>query len=134
MGSIQVYHLMWGSVSLYLPSETCIYIFHTLSLSYLVGRTMMVGHIPVVCTHSLMSTNHIDMTAHIPAFLSKLGTTHIYMDHSTAWQSLISHLWSNASRTVTHQCISMANDCLTSVIKHKTFAPCHVSPHCKIHH
>ena len=30
---------------------------------------------------------------------------------------------------VTHPCINRAHDCLTSVIKHKTFAPCYVSPH-----
>ena len=30
---------------------------------------------------------------------------------------------------VTHPCINWARDCLTSVIKHKTFAPCYVSPH-----
>ena len=29
---------------------------------------------------------------------------------------------------VTHPCINWAHDCLTSVIKHKTFAPCYVSP------
>ena len=30
---------------------------------------------------------------------------------------------------VTHACINQAHDCLTSVIKHKMFAPCCVSPH-----
>ena len=30
---------------------------------------------------------------------------------------------------VTHPCINWAYDCLTSVIKCKTFAPCYVSPH-----
>ena len=30
---------------------------------------------------------------------------------------------------VTHPCINWAHDCLTSVIKRKTFAPCYVSPH-----
>ena len=30
---------------------------------------------------------------------------------------------------VTHPCINRAHDCLTSVIKHKTFAPCYVPPH-----
>ena len=29
---------------------------------------------------------------------------------------------------VTHPCINQAHDCLTSVIKRKTFAPCYVSP------
>ena len=29
---------------------------------------------------------------------------------------------------VTHPCINWAHDCLTSVIKRKTFAPCYVSP------
>ena len=31
---------------------------------------------------------------------------------------------------VTHPCINQAHDCLTSVIKHKTFAPCYVPPSC----
>ena len=33
---------------------------------------------------------------------------------------------------VTHPCINWAHDCLTSVIKHKTFAPCYVSPLCTL--
>ena len=37
-------------------------------------------------------------------------------------------LCGNAGRMVTHPCINQAHDCLTSVIKHKTFAPCCVSP------
>ena len=36
---------------------------------------------------------------------------------------------------VTHPCINQAHDCLTSVIKHKTFSPYYVSPcmHIDIH-
>ena len=64
-----------GSDSLCLPSEPHISSFHALEHSYLVGRSMVVGHILMVHTCSLMCTNHIDMTAHIPAFLTKLGTT-----------------------------------------------------------
>ena len=30
---------------------------------------------------------------------------------------------------VTHPCINQAHDCLTTVIKHKMFTPCYVSPH-----
>ena len=30
---------------------------------------------------------------------------------------------------VTHPCINWTHDCLTSVIKHKMFTPCYVSPH-----
>ena len=33
---------------------------------------------------SLMCTNHIDMTEHTPAFFTKYGTTHIYVEHSWA--------------------------------------------------
>ena len=99
-----------------------------ISHSYLVTRSMMVGHIPTVHTCSFMGTNHKDMTAHVPAFFTELDTTHIYVEYSTAGHSLISHLWSNASSTVTHPCINQAHDCLTSVIRHKTFAPCYVSP------
>ena len=120
---------MWGSASLYLPLEPCIYTFCTLTYSYLVGRSMVVRHIPMVHTCSLMCTNHIDMTAHTQAFFTKSGTTHIYVKHSTAWHRLVSYLWSNAGRTVTHPCINQAHDCLTSVIKRKTFAPCCVLPH-----
>ena len=117
LGSIQVCHLMWHSASLYLPSEPCIYTFDTLTHSYLVGRSMVVG-IFRWSTCSLMCTNQIDMTAHTPAFFTKLGTT--------AGHNLISHLWNNAGRMVTHPYINWAHDCLTSVIKHKTFAPCYV--------
>ena len=77
---------------------------------------------------SLMCANHIDMIAHTPAFFTELGTTRIYVKCSTAGPKSHITLWSNASRTVTHPCINQAHDCLTSVIKHKTFAPCYVSP------
>ena len=40
---------------------------------------------------SLMWTNHIDMTAHTPAFFTKLGTTRIYMECCTAGPSHVSH-------------------------------------------
>ena len=60
-----------------------------------------------------------------PVFFTKSGTTGIYVECSTAGQSHISHLQSNASRTATHACIYWDHDFLTSVIKHKTFAPCY---------
>ena len=47
------------------------------------------------------------------------------MQHS--WAKSCITLWSNAGRTVIHPCINWGHDCLTSVIKHKTFAPCYVS-------
>ena len=90
---------------------------HTHTHSCLVGRSMVAGYIPMVHMCSLMCTNHIDMTAHTPASFTQSGTTCIYMEHGTAGHSLISHLWSNASRTVTHPCINKAHDCLTSAIK-----------------
>ena len=34
LGSIQVFHLVWSSASLYLPSEPHVYLFHTHSHSY----------------------------------------------------------------------------------------------------
>ena len=41
---------------------------------------------------SLMCTNHIDMIAHTPAFFfTESGTTHIYVECSTAGPSLVSH-------------------------------------------
>ena len=45
-----------------------------------------------------------------------------------SWTQSRITLWSNAGRMVTHPCINRARDCLTSVIKRKTFAPCYVSP------
>ena len=95
----------------------------------MVGRSMVVGHILMVHTCSLMCTNHIDMTAHTPAFFPELGTAHIYVGLSTAGHSLISHLWSKPGRMVSHPCINQVHACLTSVIKHKTFTPCYVLPH-----
>ena len=53
---------------------------------------MVAGHILIVHTCSLMCTNHIDMTAHTPAFFTKLGTTCIYVEHSIAGHSHVSHL------------------------------------------
>ena len=40
---------------------------------------------------SLMCTNHTDMIAHTPAFFTKLGTTCIYLECSTAGASHVSH-------------------------------------------
>ena len=40
---------------------------------------------------SLMCANHIDMIAHTPAFFTELGTTHIYVECSTAGPSHVSH-------------------------------------------
>ena len=121
---------MLGSASHDLPLEPHIYSVYTLTHSYLVGRSMVVGHIPMAHTCSLMCTNHKDMTSHTQAFITELGTSHIYLEHSTAGHSLVSYLWSNAGRIVTHPCINWPHDCLTSVIKHKTFTPCYVSsPH-----
>ena len=44
-------------------------------------RSMVVGHIPMDHTCSSMCTNHRDMTAHTPDFLTELGTTGIYAEH-----------------------------------------------------
>ena len=38
-----------------------------------------------------MYTNHIDMMAHNSAFFTELGTTHIYVECSTAGPSHVSH-------------------------------------------
>ena len=38
------------------------------------------------------------------------------------------HTMEQCWQDVTHPCINRAHDCLTSVIKHKMFAPCCVSP------
>ena len=83
------------------------------------------NHILIVHTCSLMCTNHIHMTAH-PSLFYRVGY-HSYNMWSIAGHSHISHLWRNAGRMVTHPCINQAHDCLTSVIKRKTFLPCYVS-------
>ena len=46
---------MWGSASLYLPLEPHIYSFHTITHLYLVGRIMVVGHIPII--HTLLNVH-----------------------------------------------------------------------------
>ena len=38
-----------------------------------------------------MCTNHIDMTAHTPAFFTELVTTHIYVECSRVGPSHVSH-------------------------------------------
>ena len=38
-----------------------------------------------------MCANHIDMIAHTQAFFTKLGTTRIYVEYSTAGPSHVSH-------------------------------------------
>ena len=42
---------------------------HSLTHSLIADRRMVVGHVPMDHTCSLMCTSHIDMTAHNPAFL-----------------------------------------------------------------
>ena len=75
-----------------------------------------------------MCQSHRHDSTH-PSLFTELATTRIYVECSTAGTSHISHYGTMPSRTVTHTCISWTHDCLTSVIKHKTFAPCYVSPH-----
>ena len=54
-------------------------------------EALWLGANPTVHRWSLMCTNHIDMTAHTPAFFTELGTTHIYVECSTAGPSYVSH-------------------------------------------
>ena len=116
-----------GPPSICLHSHT-FYSFHILTHSYLVGRSMVVGHIPMVHTFFNVHQSHRSDSTH-PSLFYRVGYhSYIYMEHSTAGYIHISHFWSNASRKVTHPCINWAHDCLTSVIKRKTFVPCHVSP------
>ena len=72
----------------------------------------------------------------LPSLLVLTSSTHLGigrvsqpMECSTAGPSHVSHYGAMLARKVTHPCINQAYDCLTSVIKHKTFAPCYVSPH-----
>ena len=92
-------------------------------------ETLWFGMNPMVHRWSLMCTNHIDMTAHTPAFLPSQVPL-IYMCSAAQLGIVTYHtLWRNASRTVTHSCINWAHDYLTSVIKQKIFAPCYWLPH-----
>ena len=129
LGSIQVCHLMWSSAFLYLSSEPHIYSFHSPINLYLVGQSMVVGHTPMVhtCSSNVHQSHRHDST-HPGLFLPSQVTSHLYVECNTARHSNISHLWSNASRMVTHPCINKAYDCITSVIKHKTLTSCYVSP------
>ena len=54
-------------------------------------EALWLGMNPMVHRWSLMCTNHTDMTAHTPAFFTKLGTTCIYVECSTAGPSHVSH-------------------------------------------
>ena len=70
-----------------------------------------------------MYINHMDMTAHTPAFLPSWVSL-IYMWGAAELGIVTYHtLWSNADSMATHPCINQAHDCLTSVIKLKVFAP-----------
>ena len=58
------------------PASMCLqnHMFTYFTHSYQVGRSMVVGHIPIVHTCSLMCNNHIDMKAHNQPF-NELGST-----------------------------------------------------------
>ena len=101
-------------------------------------ETLWFGVSLMVCRWPLMCTNHIDMTAHTPAFLSswvRLVYIYIYIYIymcvcvcvSAAQMGIVTYhtLWNNAYRMVTHPCINWAYDSLISMIKHKTFSPCY---------
>ena len=86
---------------------------------------------------SMQLTSHAGLAQVLsyPIFLLVLiSPTHRGMEAEStcgvqhSWAQSCITLWSNAGRTVTHPCINQAHDCLTSVIKRKTFAPCYVSP------
>ena len=54
----------WGAYR-YNHLECC----HTCTHSFMVDRSTVAGHVAMVHMCSFMYTNHIDMTAHTPAFL-----------------------------------------------------------------
>ena len=64
-----------------------------------------------------------------PSLFYRVGSHSYICGVQHSWAQSCITLWSNASRMVTHPCINWARDCLTSVIKCKTFAPCYVSPY-----
>ena len=54
---------------------------------------------------------------------------HILTKDVTAQLGLVMyHTMEQCQRDITHPCINLACDCLTSVIKHKMFTPCYVFP------
>ena len=63
----------------------------SLSLIFEELEALWLGMNLLVHRWTLMSTNHMDMTAHTPAFFTELCTTHIYVECSTAGPSHISH-------------------------------------------
>ena len=54
-------------------------------------EALLLGANLTVQRWSLMCINHIDMAAHTPAIFTKLGTTHIYVEFSTAEPRHVSH-------------------------------------------
>ena len=54
-------------------------------------EALWLGMNPMVHRWSLMCTNHIEMAAHTPVFFTKSGTTHLYVECSTAGPSHVSH-------------------------------------------
>ena len=69
-----------------------------------------------------------DMTAHTQPFL--LSWVQLIYMWSAEQLGIVKYhtLWSNAGGRVTHPCINWTHDCFTSVISHKTFTLCYVSP------
>ena len=99
-----------------------------LSLIFGRVRSPVVGHEsdgPQVVFNVHQSHRH-DSTH--PSLFYQVGYHSYICGVKHSWAQSCITLWSNASRMVTHPCINGARDCLTSVIKCKTFAPCYLSP------
>ena len=76
-----------------------------------------------ICHHCQVPILHLGEVRH-------MWSSHLAQRcYSTAGPSHISHYEAMPAGMVTNPCINCAHDCLTSVIKRKTFAPCYVSPH-----
>ena len=84
-GSIQGCCLIWHTHLVKPLAITC--------LSFVLEEleALWLGTNLTVHRWSLMCANHIDMIAHTPAFFTESGTTHIYVECSTAGPSHVSH-------------------------------------------
>ena len=99
--------------------------------SLMADRSMVVGHVPMDHTCSFMCTSHIEMTAHIPAFLwvgEHYGNllyahmTYVMAEHTRCQSHPLAA--TSMSQMVTHPSTNQAQSHLTSVIRLWIVTPC----------
>ena len=98
INSLRSIQVTWQLYSVHQPMETHIVsgfaLSHTPTIHYThiiqlkSGRSMVVGHVPMVHTCSFMHTNHIDMIAHTPAFLQVGEHSSHYHHASRGWLAI----------------------------------------------